>query len=206
MNWSFIVISCTAVAGALIAYERKKSDKKKASAEEKYWSREDYANTVRRKDITHLDYIQIPLDELPFIETDDEELLEYYKTIRHLSEHKILNLTGFTNTDLKEQYGVANLTELSEYDENYTTLVNIITRWGARLMTLGHVSEAITVLEFGVSVGTDSSRNYYMLAEEYVKMERPDEIDRLIDSAYNIRSIMRDSILAKLRELRSYFV
>ena len=42
--------------------------------------------------------------------------------IEALKEKKILNLSGFTNTDLKLEYGVGNLTELTDYDNNYVTL------------------------------------------------------------------------------------
>ena len=36
--------------------------------------------------------------------------------IEALKEKKILNLSGFTNTDLKLEYGVGNLTDLTDYD------------------------------------------------------------------------------------------
>ena len=115
---------------------------------------------------------------------------------------KILNLTGITNTELKEQYGVANLTILSDYDNNYTTLVNTIARWGARLIDLEYNDEAVTVLEYGLSIGTDVSRNYLILADIYRKKGETDKIDALITRASTLKSLMKNSILSKLNEVR----
>ena len=115
---------------------------------------------------------------------------------------KILNLTGITNTELKEQYGVANLTVLTDYDNNYTTLVNTIARWGARLIDLEYNDEAVTVLEYGLSIGTDVSRNYLILADIYRKKGETDKIDALITRASTLKSLMKNSILSKLNEVR----
>lgn len=202
-NFGPVIFFCTVIIGLLILYECKKSARRKNNAEVSYWEREARANTVRRKDITGLNYIQIPLDSLPIDTEDDDELMEYYNTIRKLSNRKILNLTGFSNTDLKEQYGVANLTALSEYDENYTTLVNIISRWGYRLIALNQIEDATTILEYGISIGTDVSKNYYLLADIYKKQNMLSKIDDLLTSAASINSIMKDSIIKKLNEIKA---
>lgn len=201
-NFGPVIFFCTAIIGLLILYECKKSSRSRQSDKDGFWKREARANTVRRKDITFLNYITIPMDSLPFVNTDDDELLEYHDKITSLSHKKILNLTGYSNTDLKEQYGVANLSALSEYDDNYSTLVNIISRWGMRLITLNYINEAVTVLEYGISIGTDVSRNYYLLADIYRKRGKPEKIDLLIESASGINSIMKSSIIDKLNEMR----
>lgn len=201
-NFGPVIVFCSIIIGALVLYESKKHERKSKAAKDSFWAREAKANTVRRKDITFLNYITIPVDSLPFIDTDDDEILEYHATIRTLCDKKILNLTGMTNTDLKEQYGVANLTALTEYDDNYTTLVNTITRWGTRLLALDYVNEAVTVLEYGITIGTDASRNYYMLADIYRNGGNIDKIDTLIEKASTINSLMKDSIIKKLNEMK----
>ncbi|MGN0370147.1 MAG: hypothetical protein ACI4EW_06335 [Butyrivibrio sp.] len=203
-NLGLAIILCTIIIGFLILYERKKWDHKRDEAEKAFWAKENAANNVRRKDITFLNYIEIPLDSLPFIDTDDEELLSYHKIIRSLSDKRILNLTGISNTDLKLEYGPANLPDLSAYDDNYTTLVNTLAKWGARLIALNKQTEAVTVLEYGITIGTDVSRNYYLLADIYRRMNRPDEIDRLIKAAEGINTMMKPSIIKKLTEIKGY--
>lgn len=82
---------------------------------------------MRKKDISGLDYIRIP-DTLTCPDTQDERILKEWHTIEALKEKKILNLSGFTNTDLKLEYGVGNLTKLTDYDNNYVTLSRSLAR------------------------------------------------------------------------------
>lgn len=201
-NFGWVILFCTIIIGLLILYECKKHSRKSDSAKASFWAREARANTVRRKDISNLNYINIPDSVIPS-DTSDDEINEYRTTLLNLRTRKILNLSGLTNTDLKEKYGVANLSALSEYDENYITLVNIIARCGARLIELGNTSLAVTILEYGISIGTDVSRNYYMLAELYRKDNNISGIDSLIESADKLDSIMKAPILSKLNEIKA---
>ena len=200
-NFGLILFFGTAIIGAFMIFGFKKSSRDNSQRKESFWDRERRANVSRRKDISSLNYISIPLNQLPFIDTDDDEILEYHKSINRLATMKILNLTGITNTELKEQYGVANLTELTDYDNNYTTLVNTIARWGARLIELEYIDEAVTILEYGLSVGTDVSRNYLLLADIYRTRGEYDRIDALITRATTLKSLMKNSILTKLNEI-----
>ena len=201
-NFGIFLFFGTAIIGAFIIMGFKKSSRENQQKKESFWDRERKANVSRKKDISLLNYIIIPLERLPFIDTDDDEILEYHRTVNQLASMKILNLTGITNTELKEQYGVANLTVLTDYDNNYTTLVNTIARWGARLIDLEYNDEAVTVLEYGLSIGTDLSRNYLILADIYRKKGETDKIDALITRASTLKSLMKNSILSKLNEVR----
>ena len=201
-NFGLILFFGTAILGAFMIFGFKKSSRDNNQRKESFWDRERRANVSRRKDISSLNYISIPLNQLPFVDTDDDEILEYHRSINRLATMKILNLTGITNTELKERYGVANLTELTDYDNNYTTLVNTIARWGARLIELDYIDEAVTILEYGLSVGTDVSRNYLLLADIYRTRGEYDRIDALITRATTLKSLMKNSILTKLNEIR----
>lgn len=198
------IFFCLLILCFEIFYHRKKSDRQKEQAKQKFWEREEAANAVRRKDITFLNYIVIPTDSLPMDDTGDEDIREYQDTILRLSQKRVLNLNGISNTDLKLEYGAANLPELTEYDNNYTTLVNILAKWGAKLIELNKNDDAVTVLEYGISVGSDVSRNFYLLADEYRRRGQPDKIDALIETAGKLESIMQKPILHKLKEIRSY--
>ena len=61
-------------------------------------------------------------------ELEDERVNEYITELKGLKGKRILNCTGQTNTDLKLEYGAANITKLTEYDGNYTILVRTIAR------------------------------------------------------------------------------
>ena len=101
-------------------------------------------------------------------ETPTEAISEECKEIlRSLSTQKIVNLTGYTNTDLKLSYGTANITCLTEYDQNYTLLVSTLQKWAEALYRGGAKKECRQVLEYAVSIGTDVSHTYFLLADLY---------------------------------------
>ena len=49
-----------------------------------------------------------------------DELAECLSELQDLSDAKIVNLTGYTNTDLKLKYGTANITILSDCSPSST--------------------------------------------------------------------------------------
>ena len=86
------------------------------------------------------------------LECDDEELTDYENDLKTLASRKILNLSHQSNTDLKLAYGPANLPALSEYDQNYTTLLRNLVAYADCLIKNGFKAEAVPVLEFGISI------------------------------------------------------
>lgn len=182
----------------LLSYKIKKSDEQYAKRMDAFWEREHAANLTRKQDIEHLDYITIPLKDLPFLENPAENIAKCQNTIEELSKKRILNLTGISNTDLKLNYGAANLNLLSEYDANFSKLSTTLHKWGMYLHEAGYEKEAVAVYEYAVSIHVDISKIYYYLAE-YYKSVSPSSIPALIESASALNSIMKDSIINKLK-------
>lgn len=168
----------------------------------KFWQLESEANQTRRKDISTLDYIRIPLESLPFQETDDSKLNEIQNCIRTLSEKKILNLNHLTNTELKKAYGPANLEALSEYDTNFTELIRTLSNWGQYLYDLGQEHSAQTVLEYGISCNTDVKNNYILLAKIYYQNHEINKISQLINQAGQLNTLMKSSIISSLEAIQ----
>lgn len=154
----------------------------------------------RKKDISNLNYITIP-DTLPFVDTDVETIKKAQNDLAELKEKKILNLTGMSNTDLKIKYGVANLSVLSEYDENFSKLCRAIVRLSAALKENGFDEQAEAFLEFGIKCGSDVSANYFMLAEYYLEKGNTKGLSRLKTSAQALNSLSKNVILKKLETL-----
>ena len=179
----------------------KKQTKLTRQREEAFWSREQRANAVRRKPLDNLKYIKIPLETFPtHLLNDDPQVLECIDILETLTSRNIVNFTGFSNTDLKLEYGTANIEALTEYDQNYTLLVRTLQKWADLLLEAGYAKEASTLMEFAVSTDTDISRTYYLLAEYLVSHGQAARIDYLIRTAENLRSANRDSIVKNLRD------
>lgn len=186
---------------ALLSLYRKKASKKRQEVDEHFLEREAAANNIRRQDISGLPYITIHLDKFPIGNFKDEELSHYESVLEALSERQILNLGTLTNTDLKLQYGPANLDILTDCEQRFITLCQTLISYAERLLALGHTAEAQTVLEFGISCGSDISRNYLLLAGIYRESGRQEQIKELIREAEKLDSMMKNSILKHLNEL-----
>ncbi len=167
---------------------------------EAFLENERAANNVRKQPITDLPYVKVELESLPTIETDDEYIIERLHTIEVLSDEstKIVNLSQYTNTELKLKYGVANLTSLTEYDQNFTNLCRCLYEIAKRLYDAGDLDNAKTYLEYGINCGTDLKLHYTLLADIYEQNLQYKEIVRLIHKAENITSALKTSLIRDL--------
>jgi hypothetical protein len=197
----FIVIGILLFLFLWIKIESNVSNRKIEKDKADFWNKEYQANSSRKVDISGLAYIIIPLDKLPMVETPDEELNEIQKTMKHLSTSSILNLTGLTNTDIKLKYGVANLTYLSECDNNYTLLVQTLYKWGNYLYNQNMLAESLTVLEFGVQCKTEVTKHYILLANLYKQMNMSYKIDDLVHQVESLQTLLKDNTLSVLKNI-----
>ena len=179
--------------------------RKEEQKEEKFWDRELRSNSVRKKSLDTLEYVHLPYDLLPFgTAGDDENLQAIEDELTALKDLKIVNLTGITNTDLKLEYGTANITALTEYDQNYTALVIALQKWGDALYTLGRFEDAASVLEFAVKTRTDITATYRLLIDMYKtklglnEQEIQRKLDGLVPIANSLNSLSRSTILKLL--------
>lgn len=185
-------------------YEIKKSNNKGKAISDEFWRRENEANNVRKQDISNLDYIVIPYDELPFKTYVNDTVKNYQDKILELKNQRILNLTGLTNTDLKLMYGPANLNDLTEYDNNYITLVSNLGLWIKALHDKddkNYESDITCLATYAISIGSDVSSTYKILATIYLKSDKIPEIYDLIDKAEELKSLNKDVIVSNLRAL-----
>lgn len=184
-----------------LSYEISKSRRIGEKAQDAYWERENAANNTRRKSLDNLRYIVIPFDSLP-METlkEDEKIMEFHKTLYYLSESPIVNFTGFSNTDLKLEYGAPNIDLLARYDQSYTTLARTLQQWAEKLYQAGYVQEAKQILEFSISTDTDVSGSYRLLASIYSKEGETGKIKELENRARHLKSASRNIIVRILQQ------
>ena len=179
-----------------------KRQRDSSTQELSFWEKEAKANSTRRKPLDTLDYIIIPTKELPmYILEENEEIQSILSTMEALTQKKIVNLTGISNTDLKLQYGAPNLPLLMEYDQNYTLLARTLQKWASVLYEAQYTKEAQTVLEFAMTTKTDVTASYILLARIYQKTGYPSRIDELKTLAATLRSASKTLILKKLEEI-----
>lgn len=184
----------------LVAYYRKKGSRSQEAVETAFWDRENEANHTRRQDISGLPYITIPLEKFPMGICDNSEIKALESTLTELSSKKILNLENQSNTELKLKYGPANLDTLDTCDENFSALCRTLVSYADCLLKQGYRKEAQTVLEFGISCGSDHSQNYRMLTDLYQEQRQTDQLTSLLKKADDLNSPMKPSITAHIQE------
>ncbi len=184
-----------------LSYEISKSRRIGEKAQDAYWEKEAAANNTRRKSLDHLDYISIPFDSLPMeVMKEDEKVMEFHRILHDLANAPIVNFTGFSNTDLKLEYGAPNIDLLMRYDQSYTTLVRTLQQWAEKLYQAGYITETKQILEFSLSTDTDVSGSYRLLADIYSKEGNTDKIRELKDRAQHLKSASRHIIVRILQE------
>ncbi len=177
----------------VLTYYIKKNDRAQQKVQDDFWEKELRSNAVRKKDISKLDYITIPLGKIPErLYTSTEEKLF------SLADKQMLNLTGISNTDLKLTYGAANLEFLSEYDTNFTDLVALLPIYAEELQEAGYTQTARDLLEFAIECNADSRKIYQQLAAMYNHNNEPEKIVWLRKQAEGLPTLTKQIVLKDL--------
>ncbi len=200
MYWKIASLLMIALFFLWILYESHRTVRVAQKKKEAFWERERRANMTRKKSLDNLDYITIP-DDFPYgLHSDDDDISSYVRTINELRGEKIVNFTGYSNTDLKLMYGAPNITKLTLYDQNYTALVTTLQKWAEALIKYENYDEAYKIMEFCISVKTDVGKTYYALAEHYLDEGRDEDFFKLIETAESLNSINKNNIAQALKD------
>lgn len=184
-----------------LAYKRRKQTQNQSEVNEAFLDRERRANATRKKDISSLDYLPFSVSEFPLDSYPDERLASCETVLKNLSGKRIINLSEYSNTDLKLMYGPANLNDLSEYDENYHVLSETILAYAGRELELDRKPAAAAVLEYAAELHIDSSRIYLMLARLYQDQNAPEKISHIIETLSAMDKKFASSTIQKLNQL-----
>ena len=205
----FLLLPSITILILVLNHNIRKNKNKDEGSVKSYLSREDAANSTRKKDLSNLPYIEVPLNTLPLdITLNDEKMQlrisQYIKEIHALSEKQMLNLIGISNTELKEQYGPANLETLTTYDMNYSRYIRNL-HLLADCIYSEYPKEAVEVWEYCLTIGTDISGTYNALAQHYVTEQNKEHFMRLYDFIPNKETISGKTILSKLDSYSDQF-
>ena len=195
----------------ILQHHIKKGKKAQEQEENAFWEREYSANDVRKQSLD--DLVFIPFQAEPFYPLTllgaescpeflamNPEMKDILPRLLFLEEQKIVNLTKYTNTDLKFKYGVANLPLLTQYDTNYNELITLLHNYGELLAKSSYTKPALTVLEYAISIGTDIGGTYLLCAQIYRENNQASKLEQLKKEAEKISTSRKDSIVRKLQE------
>lgn len=183
-----------------LSYELKKNEKKSKEGLQEFLKTEAEANNTRKQDISNLDYVFFSLSSLPEYKGTNPDILSQQKRLLFFEGKQMLNLSAYTNTQLKLMYGAANLDILSAADVNFINFSRELFKYGQLLYDEGQEDQALEVLEYGIDIKTDLSKHYALLTEIYVKHQQLDKLLLLKENAENIHTMMKDSIVSSLED------
>ena len=156
------------IVGSLIAHSCHKHKSSQSKTMEDFFERERLANSTRKQDISHLDYLVLDLSLVPLGISQDSVLKDLEDKLHQLSHKQILNLSDKSNTDLKMMYGPANLDTL----------------WA--------------VLEYASSLQIDVSQIYILLAKLYQNTGTPEKISNIYTALEAMDENFRSYVLKHL--------
>ena len=174
----------------------KKSDTSQKNNIKKFWEREQKANATRKKDISTLKYIEWDTTLLK----NNPEADSAYNKIISVKDKNIINLTEYSNTDLKLKYGVANLEALTEYEDNYTLLIKNLAVLGHILKEQDDITDATHYLEYSIRIGSDIRSCYADLKDIYISQNHTEKVDKLRQYASMIKSVNKELIINLLND------
>ncbi len=171
-----------------------------------FWEKERASNMVMKKSLDDLRYISFPFDLLPreaSFTDEGQNIPSSLLMLNGLRGKKIVNFNNVSNTDLKLQYGTANITLLTEYDNNFITLCregNLLTQY---LAGADRKEEARVISEALVSCGSDVVAQYVLLATLYTENGMEEAKKRLVVTVEQMESNRKDAILKALENLET---
>ena len=106
----------------------------------------------------------------------------------------MVNLTEYSNTDLKLMYGVANLELLTEYENNYTELIKSLAVLGHSLIEHNDTADAVSYLEYSLRIGSDIRQVYSDLKDIYTSQNNTASLNKLKQYGSLVKSVNKEAI------------
>ena len=193
---------CFLIFCAWLNYEKNKSHKKQKRNSQKFWDREEKANHTRNKDICHRPMFSPAKSRIPMPASTDENVTYYQNRVCASLEQPMMDLSGYTNTDLKLAYGTGNFNTLSEYDRNFNDFLMNMTNLGKAYFSAGYFADAAAVYKLCIESGSCRHSDYKALAETYTAMGTPGKISELISEAETSELPRKASLIRQLRSIQ----
>lgn len=201
MKYMIIYLGCFFIFLVWLLYEQRKRQKVMKKASDNFWAREDEANRTRKKDISHLPQIQVEETELPVINTDDESILYYIGQLKKIIKMPMMDLSEYTNTDLKLAYGVGNFKTLSDYDETFHNFLMDLSCLGRACSRAKLYDAAIQTYELAFRYGSTKLSDYEDLAGIYLAMDEPAKVSDLIRQVETGNHPRKTSVAESLKRI-----
>ncbi len=190
---------------AWLHYEKRKSTRAEQKATEEFWALEREANHTRNKDYSDLPILHIEEAEIPRTDRTSSTIEYNIGHIRQIIKNPMVDLSEYSNTDLKLAYGVGNFKTLSEYDENFNAFLIAVTDLARSYEQEKLYEAARDTYLLALRYGSRKVSDYTELAEVYLRLDQPEQITSLIRDTETGLHPRKQTIIRALREVLSSY-
>jgi len=167
-----IVLVVVFTIGLKIA-EKKRMDKVRQNTQDMI-DADDAANFARHRDISKEFFYTPSLVNLPVVQYSSEDMKKpaptymwQAKVIASAEKQMLRFDKQYTNVELKQMFGPANLDNVAKYEENFTNYIHALRHWAEALINADRRNDAQKVLEESIVAGSELSQSYTLLADIY---------------------------------------
>jgi len=184
------VLAVTLLVIVVIALVSRKHIKKQSEIRRLFLEEEEHANNVRKRDLDPELYFVPDLSHLPALPQGDPFKIE------RCAKRTIVRLDPpMSNLELKKLYGPAQMELIAQYEENYVEFLRCLNEWGISLTSEGRNADALKVLEYAISLGTEFRTTYKQAADIYAAAENYSALEALYEQASE--TLFRDPAVQK---------
>ena len=180
---AFILFAVVVLIMNLIMRSRGRHYKKEFND---YLEAEQKANFAPKQAIDEALFFHPDLNKYPLwnIDSENEPLLaKAQETVIHKASLKMLHFDPpRTNLELKMAFGLANLENITLFEEHYNQFMRALVDWAEALKTAGNDGHMEQVLLAAIQDGCDLSKAYTMLADFYDDKRDKKALNDLHDS------------------------
>ncbi len=162
-----VVLVCFAIICGLIHYKKMKASSADKRMSDEYWELQDKANHTRNKPFTDLEYFTASPDEIPKAGESIEEIKYCLDKVDHAISQPMMNLSDYSNTDLKLAYGTGNFEKLSLYDDNFNSFLVYLSNLANAYYRNNMKSEAQKTFMYAIKSGSTRFDDWMTLAKIY---------------------------------------
>lgn len=197
----FIFTICSCIFAAWLCYEHKKTRREDSRISEAFWEREALANSTRNKDISQLPLLKPDSSTLPNPVSTDAGVLFHFKKMQQAAGQPMMDLSQFSNTDLKLAYGVGNFKTLCGYDENYHAFLQSLSDLADACIHAEAWEDAGVAYCAALEYGSLKVSDYTGLANTLFHIGKPEKANALIKEVESGCHPRKHAILRSLHEL-----
>jgi len=197
----------TIIAFFVFHHHLRKNAKVQEDVTKAFWQKEESSLVVRKKELAEEDYLHpsLTLDQLKgedwYKALGQSGLYRYEQHLKELLDKAMVNFQHMSNTDLRLTFGTANLTVISDYEENWNSYLTTLYTLGKKLLETGETDYGIQLLEEGVRMGTDNRYHFLLLGQHYKATKNQQAFEDLVVRASSLESLTKTALLKALEEL-----